>query len=58
MHLRETLEELNEIETAFNKTLFAEFTQPAHSYVSVVELSNYVNSPGADPMENPKLLHA
>ncbi|WP_336784817.1 hydrogen peroxide-dependent heme synthase [Paenibacillus sp. MMO-177] len=56
MHLRETLEELNDIETAFNKTLFAEFTQPAHSYVSVVELSNYVNSPGSDPMQNPEVV--
>ncbi|MFX3632039.1 MAG: hydrogen peroxide-dependent heme synthase [Candidatus Pristimantibacillus sp.] len=56
MHLRETLEELNEVETAFNKTLFAEFTLPSYSYVSVVELSNYVNSPGADPYENPDIM--
>lgn len=56
MHLRETLEQLNEVETAFNKTLFAEFTLPSYSYVSVVELSNYVNSPGADPYENPDIM--
>ncbi|WP_338555047.1 hydrogen peroxide-dependent heme synthase [Paenibacillus sp. KS-LC4] len=56
MHLRETLEELNEIETAFNKTAFASFTTPTYSYVSVVELSNYVNQPGVDPMENPEIL--
>ncbi|EXX87816.1 heme peroxidase [Paenibacillus darwinianus] len=56
MHLRETLEELNAIETAFNKTLFAEFTVPAHSYVSVVELSNYMAQPGADPMDNPEVV--
>lgn len=41
VHLRETLEELNELETAFNKLHFADYTLPAYSYVSVVELSNY-----------------
>ena len=56
MHLRETLEELNEIETAFNKTAFASFTIPAYSYVSVVELSNYMNQPGTDPMQNPDIV--
>ncbi|SFT01317.1 hydrogen peroxide-dependent heme synthase [Paenibacillus sp. BC26] len=56
MHLRETLEELNAIENAFNKTTFAQFTVPAHSYVSVVELSNYMAAPGTDPMQNPEIL--
>lgn len=56
MHLKETLEELNELETAFNKLAFAAFTYPAHSYVSVVELSNYVHQPGADPMQNPEII--
>ncbi|WP_274652455.1 hydrogen peroxide-dependent heme synthase [Paenibacillus humicola] len=56
MHLRETLEELNELETAFNKTSFASFTVPAHSYVSVVELSNYMAAPGTDPMQNPDIV--
>lgn len=55
-HLRETLEELNALETEFNKTLFADVTIPAYSYVSVVELSNYMAKPGADPMENPEIL--
>ncbi len=55
MHLRETLEELNELETAFNKSHFAQSTFPAHSYVSVVELSNYVIKPGDDPMQNPQI---
>lgn len=55
MHLRETLEELNAMETAFNKTLFAQFTAPAYSYVSVVELSNYIGGSG-DPMENPEIV--
>jgi len=56
MHLRETLEELNEIENAFNKTAFAGFTTPAYSYVSIVELSNYMAPPGTDPMQNPDIL--
>lgn len=56
MHLRETLEELGDLETAFNKTAFAKFTKPSYSYVSVVELSNYMASPGADPMQNPDII--
>jgi hydrogen peroxide-dependent heme synthase len=52
MILRPTMEELNEIETQFNKTKFAEFTVPSHSYVSVVELSNYLAS-DSDPYQNP-----
>ncbi|MBR2569123.1 MAG: heme-dependent peroxidase [Paenibacillus sp.] len=56
-HLRETLEELNELETEFNKTAFARYTIPAYSYVSIVELSNYMAKPGAtgDPMDNPEV---
>ncbi len=42
MILRPTMEELNVIETAFNKSKLAEFTIPNYSYVSVVELSNYM----------------
>ncbi|MBE9915324.1 heme-dependent peroxidase [Paenibacillus donghaensis] len=57
MHLRETLEELNAVETAFNKTLFARFTTKSYSYVSVVELSNYLaGSDGGDPMQNPQVI--
>jgi peroxiredoxin len=56
MHLRETLEELNELETAFNKTALAQYTFPVYSYVSIVELSNYMAQPGTDPMENPEIV--
>jgi len=56
MHLRETLEDLNAIETAFNKTSFASFTYSVYSYVSVVELSNYMGHATGDPMENPELV--
>ncbi|WP_029192178.1 hydrogen peroxide-dependent heme synthase [Paenibacillus harenae] len=56
MFLRESLEELNAVETAFNKTTFSSFTYPVHSYVSIVELSNYMAQPGTDPMQNPDIL--
>ncbi|ALS23466.1 MULTISPECIES: hydrogen peroxide-dependent heme synthase [Paenibacillus] len=56
MHLRETLEELNELETAFNKTLFAQVTIPTYSYVSIVELGGYMAKPGSDPMQDPEIL--
>jgi peroxiredoxin len=55
MHLRPTLEELNDIETAFNKTSFADYTIPTYSYVSVVELSNYVTSPDKKPEDDPEV---
>lgn len=55
MLLRPTMEELNEIETAFNKTRFAEFTIPAYSYVSVVELSNYMAPKDSNPEEDPRI---
>jgi peroxiredoxin len=56
MHMRETLEELNELENAFNKSAFAAFTIPVYSYVSIVELSSYLVKPGIDPMEDPELV--
>ncbi len=56
MHLRETLEELNEIENAFNRSSFARYTVKAYSYVSVVELSNYMGTPGVDPMQVPEIV--
>ncbi|PRO64257.1 hydrogen peroxide-dependent heme synthase [Alkalicoccus urumqiensis] len=52
--LRPTMDELMEIETAFNKTRLAEFTTPAYSYVSVVELSNYLPAE-KDPAEDPEI---
>lgn len=56
MHLRETLEDLNALENAFNKTTFARFTTKAYSYVSVVELSNYLAGKDTDPMQNPEIV--
>lgn len=54
MILRPTMEELNEIETAFNKTKLAEYTIPTHSYVSVVELGNYLPA-DQNPYESPEI---
>jgi peroxiredoxin len=56
MHLRETLEELNDIENAFNRSAFGRFTRKEYSYVSVVELSNYMAAPGIDPMQVPEIV--
>lgn len=56
MLLRPTMEELNQLETEFNKTKLAEFTIPMHSYVSVVELSNYLPSDTTDPYQDPAIL--
>lgn len=55
MILRPTMEQLNEIETELNKLKLAEYLIPAHSYVSVVELSNYLPA-GEDPYQNPQIL--
>lgn len=55
MHLRETLEELNAIENALNRSGLGRFLQKAYSYVSVVELSNYMSAPGVDPREVPEI---
>ncbi|MCP1126203.1 heme-dependent peroxidase [Bacillus sp. 3103sda1] len=55
MILRPTMEELNEIEADFNKTTLAEYMLPTYSYVSVVELSNYLPAE-EDPYQNPQIL--
>jgi len=55
IHMRETLEELNDIETRFNKSRLADYCEPAYSYVSIVELSNYTAAPGENPMDNPEV---
>lgn len=52
MFLRPTMEELNELETELNKSKFAEFLIPAHSYVSVVEISRYQPEKPGEDLEN------
>lgn len=54
MVLRPTMKELNEVETEFSKTILADYTKPAYSYVSVIEKSSY--SPmAANPYEDPAM---
>ena len=54
MTLRETMDELQELEAEFNKLAIADFTIPSYSYVSVVELSNYLaGDSNEDPYQNP-----
>lgn len=54
MILRPTMTELQALETEFNKLAIADFTFPAYSYVSVVELSNYLaGDSDEDPYDNP-----
>lgn len=55
IHMRERMETLNELETELDKSLLAECLTRPYSYVSVVELSNYLAKPGSDPMENPEV---
>jgi hydrogen peroxide-dependent heme synthase len=55
MFLRPTMEELNELETELNKSKIGEFLIPAHSYVSVIELSKYRPAKdGIDPETLPE----
>lgn len=44
LNLRPTMQELAKSEQALQKSRFSEFLEPVYSYVSVVELSNYVHS--------------
>ncbi|WP_060207038.1 hydrogen peroxide-dependent heme synthase [Sporosarcina koreensis] len=54
MTLRPTIDELQELEAEFNKLTIADYTIPAYSYVSVVELSNYLaGESDEDPYQNP-----
>lgn len=54
MLLRETMDELRELETEYNKLTLVAYTVPTYSYVSVVELSNYLaGKSDEDPYQNP-----
>lgn len=52
MILRPTMNELHQAETDFAKTLLADFTRPAYSYLSVIEKSSY-SEMAANPFEDP-----
>jgi chlorite dismutase len=53
MVLRPTMDELLHIETEINKTTLSQYMIPTYSYVSVVELSNYLSEEDGDPYQNP-----
>lgn len=54
MTLRPTMDEIQQLEAEFNKLIIADFTIPAYSYVSVVELSNYLaGESDKDPYQDP-----
>jgi chlorite dismutase len=55
LHMRPTLEELNEVKAEFNKTRFADYTVSSYSFISIVELSAYTGKPGADVDSDPYL---
>lgn len=53
--LRPELEDLYHIKTSINQTELSQVMEPTESYISVVELSNYVNQPGEDPKADPRV---
>ncbi len=55
LHMRPTLEELNEVKAEFNKTRFADYTVSSYSYISIVELSAYLGKPDVDVDSDPYL---
>ena len=52
LFLRPTMEELVEIETEINKSKLGEYLLPAHSYVSVTEVSRYRPEEPGEDLEN------
>ena len=54
MTLRPTMDEIQELEAEFDKLTIADYTVKSYSYVSVVELSNYLAGDSKDdPYQNP-----
>ena len=53
--LRPDVKQLNALENEFNKLDISDFLIPTYSYVSIVELSNYLaGDSNEDPYENPR----
>ncbi|SDC02465.1 chlorite dismutase [Terribacillus halophilus] len=55
MIMRPTMDELQEIETTFDKTKLASYMTKSFSYLSVVELSKYMSKPGVDIEQKPEV---
>jgi chlorite dismutase len=56
LHMRPTVEELEQVKTELNKTAFADFLTAPYSYLSVVELGGYMAKPDVDPETDPYLV--
>lgn len=52
VHLQPDFKMLNQFERALDQTKFGTFLKKDYSYVSIVELSNYVHDTGEDPYQN------
>ena len=52
MHLHPDFKMLNQFERELDQTKFGSFLKKDYSYVSIVELSNYVHATGEDPYQN------
>ncbi|MBE3595736.1 MAG: heme-dependent peroxidase [Hydrogenibacillus sp.] len=55
LNLRPTMDALIDVETALNKTVFADYLLPAYSYYSIVELGGYTGDPEQDPWAKSRL---
>ncbi|QQE77507.1 hydrogen peroxide-dependent heme synthase [Alicyclobacillus sp. SO9] len=55
LHMRPTVEELEQVKTKLNKTAIADYLTTPYSYVSVVELGGYLAKPGVNPDTDPYL---
>lgn len=55
LHMRPTVDELEQVKTKFNKTAIADYLTAPYSYVSVVELGGYLAKPGVNPDTDPYL---
>ena len=54
--LRPEMKDLNAFENEFNKLKIADFLIPTYSYVSIIELGNYLaGKSDEDPYENPHI---
>lgn len=58
LHLRPSVDDLARLERSFAATLFADYTRPAYSYVSVTELSLYEATARGGTEDRERLLHA
>ncbi|PWI57602.1 hydrogen peroxide-dependent heme synthase [Sulfoacidibacillus thermotolerans] len=56
VHFVPTLPDAIDMEVGLDKTRFAQFMSKPYSYLSIVELSNYLSKPDLAPEQDPELL--